>query len=147
MNTTYEYIFSYFKDKITDPDLIAFSSGLQTEVLIAYMNRAIAKCNRIVKKIVDLSLRDDDEEEFTIEIPDEIVDIVTEWMTVFWLQPYVNNADNLRNHLSTADFKLACSPANLIEKISDRYQTAQKYARNIMNEYSFIIADMKDLKQ
>ncbi len=144
-NTSYETVFNEFKDKITDPDLITFAEDLQTEMLIAYMNKAISKCNRVVKSVVDLSNRDDKLLEFGVHIPDEVMDIITEWMTVFWLQPYVNNIENLRNNLSTKDFSVF-SPANLLEKIGTRYDIARKHSRSLTNEYSYIIADMKGLK-
>ena len=143
-NTNYEAVFAEFKDKITDPDLITFSEDLQVEMLVAYMKKAIGKCNRIVKT-VDLSNRDDEIMEFGEELPDEVMDIITEWMTVYWLQPFVNNIENLRNNLSTKDFSVF-SPANLLEKIGDRYDMSYKRARSITNEYSYIIADMKELK-
>lgn len=145
MNTSYETVFNEFKDKITDPDLITFAESLQTEMLVAYMNKAISRCGRVANKVVDLSLRDDELMEFSVEIPYEVMDIITEWMTVFWLQPYVNNLENLRNNLSTKDFS-AFSPANLLEKVGNRYDTARKQARSLTNEYSYIIADMKELK-
>ena len=145
MNTSYETVFAEFKDKITDPDLITFAESLQTEMLVAYMNKAISRCGRVVNKVVDLSLRDDELMEFSVEIPYEVMDIITEWMTVFWLQPYVNNLENLRNSLSTKDFSVF-SPANLLEKVGNRYDTARKQARSLTNEYSYIIADMKELK-
>lgn len=143
--TSYDEVFVNFKDKITDPDLLLFSNDLQVEMLISYMNKAISKCNRIVKPTVDLSMRDDTILEFQVYIPDDVMDILTEWMTVFWLEPYLNNMENLKNALSTKDFSVF-SPANLLEKISDRYTSARKYARSVMNEYSYIIADMKELK-
>ena len=143
-NTTYKTVFAEFKDKITDPDLITFADDLQTEMLIAYMKKAISKCSRVVKS-VDLHNRDDKSMEFGVERPYEIIDIITEWMTVYWLQPFVNNIENLRNHLSTKDFSVF-SPANLLEKIGNRYDVSYNRARSIMNEYSYIIADMKELK-
>ena len=145
MNTSYKTVFNEFKDKITDPDLITFAESLQTEMLVAYMNKAISRCGRVTNKVVDLSLRDDELMEFSVEIPYEVMDIITEWMTVFWLQPYVNNLENLRNNLSTKDFSVF-SPANLLEKVGNRYDTARKQARSLTNEYSYIIADMKELK-
>lgn len=143
-NTNYEEVFAEFKDKITDPDLITFAEDLQTEMLVAYMKKAISKCKRVVKT-VDLCNRDDELMEFGVELPDEVMDIITEWMTVFWLQPFVNNIENLRNNLSTKDFSVF-SPANLLEKIGDRYDIARKHARSLTNEYSYIVADMKELK-
>ena len=98
-NTSYETVFAEFKDKITDPDLITFAEELQAEMLTAYMKKAIGKCKRVIKT-VDLSNRDDELMQFGVEIPDEVMDIITEWMTVFWLEPFVNNIENLRNNLS-----------------------------------------------
>ena len=146
MGTTYTQIFDEFKDKISDPDLLMFTETLQHEMLVSYMNKAISRCRRIVYKTVDLSKRDDAIAEFESELPLEVIDIITEWMTVFWLQPYVNNIENLRNNLSTKDFQLF-SPANLLDKIGNRYDVAWKRARSMTNEYSFIIADIKELKK
>ena len=143
-NTNYETVFAEFKDKITDPDLITFAEELQTEMLTAYMKKAIGKCKRVIKT-VDLSNRDDELMQFGVEIPDEVMDIITEWMTVFWLEPFVNNIENLRNNLSTKDFSVF-SPANLLEQLGDRYDMSYKRARSITNECSYIIADMKGLK-
>lgn len=143
--TRYEDVFIMFKDNITDPDLLEFSSDLQYEVLVALMSRAITKCKRICKD-VDLSNRYDTTMEFGADIPDEIIEIIIEWMTVFWLKPFVNNTENLRNHLSTKDFKMICSPANLLDKISNTYESARKHARSLTNEYSYIHADMSRLK-
>lgn len=146
-NTSYDYVFAEFKDKITDPDLITFADELQKEMLLSYMNKAISRCGRIVSDTVDLSQdnRDDQNECFLVEVPNDIIDIITEWMVVFWLQPYVNNLENLKNSLSTKDFSVF-SPANLLEKIGDRYDISCKQARSLMIEYSYVIADMSELK-
>lgn len=143
-NTTYKEIFDNFKDNITDPDLITFSEELQTEMLISIMNKAISRCERNCKE-VNLSNRDDELLEFGVNIPNDIMDIVIEWMTVFWLKPYLNNVENLRNALSTKDFSFF-SPANLLEKISNTYELARKHARSLTNEYSYVHADMRGLK-
>ena len=145
MVTTYDYIFTEFKDKITDPDLLLLSENLQEEMLTAIMNKSISRCKRICKPIIDLTVRNDKKNEFMMEIPDEIVDIITEWMTVFWLEPYLNNIENPRNALSTKDFSVF-SPANLLEKVSDRYERARKHARSLTNDYSYTIADLRKLK-
>ncbi len=145
MVTEYDNVFMAFKDTITDPDLLLLSDQLQSETLLALMSKAIAKCNRVVAPVVDLTLRDDELMCFENYIPDEVIDIIIEWMSVFWLRPYLNNIENLRNSLSTKDFSFF-SPANLLEKISNRYEQAQKQARSVTNEFSFRIADMKELK-
>ena len=144
MGTKYTYIFEEFKDKITDSDLLLLTRDLQIEMLVAYMSKAISRCKRICST-VDLANRSDEVLEFHIQVPEEVVDIITEWMIVFWLKPYLNNLENLRNALSTKDFSVF-SPANLLEKVSNRYELARQHARSLMNEYSYIIADMTRLK-
>jgi hypothetical protein len=145
MGTTYSEVFDSFKDNIIDPDLLQFAQELQNDMLLAIMKKAIVKCQRVVKQTVDLLLRNDEIMEFEHCIPEDVLDILTEWMTVVWLKPYVNNIENLRNNLSTKDFS-SFSPANLLDKIGDRYEKSRKYAKSITNEYSYVIADMKGLK-
>lgn len=145
MSTTYKEVFESFKDNIIDPDLLQFAEELQDDMLLAIMKKASAKCQRVVKKTIDLSQRDDINMSFIATIPEEVLDILNEWMITVWLKPYVNNIENLRNGLSTKDFTLF-SPANLLDKIGDRYDKSRKYAKSITNEYSYIIADMKGLR-
>lgn len=145
MNTTYQYVYDEFKDSITDPDLLQFAEELQLDMLLAIMRKAIVKCNRITKKVCDLTSRDDILAEFNIEIPDDVLDILLEWMIVVWLKPFVNNIENLRNNLNTKDFTMY-SPANLLEKIGDRYDKAFMEANSLTNKFSFIHSDMENLK-
>ena len=144
MGTQYDYIFTEFKDKITDPELILFSKDMENEMLVALMSKAIRRCYRICNK-PDLNLRSDIILEFKFELPYDVIDIITEWMIVFWLEPFKNNLENLKNALSTKDFTVF-SPANLLEKIGNEYENSRKRARSLMNEYSYRIADMSRLK-
>lgn len=144
MATQYEYIFSSFKDNITDPDLLILTQEMQNDYLIALMNKAITKCRRICKD-VDLSDRDDNLLEFNIDVPDDVIEIVTEWMTVFWLKSYLNNSENLRNSLSTKDFSFF-SPANLLDKIGNTYERSRRQARSLTNEYSYVHSKVSELQ-
>ena len=146
MATSYEDIFESFKDNITDPDLLLFSQDMQNDMLTSLLNKAISKCNGVCKENdIDLSKKDDEIQQFEMDIPSDIIDIVIEWMTVLWLKPYLNNTENLRNALNTKDFSFF-SPANLLEKISNTYELARKHAKSLTNEYSFTHADMSELK-
>jgi hypothetical protein len=145
MNTTYQFVYDEFKDGITDPDLLQFAEELQSEMLLAIMRKAISKCNRIVKKMCDLNDRNDLTAEFNMSVPDDVLDVLLEWMTVIWLKPYVNNIENLKNNLNTKDFTMY-SPANLLEKIGDRYDYSFKYANSLANKFSYIYGDLENLK-
>lgn len=139
----YDYIYAYFKDKITDYDLLQYQMEIQDEILLSLLNQSCAKFQRICKN--DLSLRDDELGEFSTELTLEEIDILTEWMVEAWLRPFLNDSESLRDSLNTKDFQFY-SPANMLDKLQNTYTTARKTARSRMNEYSFIYGDWKSVK-
>ena len=144
--TKFSYIFEEFLDKITDPELLMLSDNMLDDTLESLLRKAVVRVQRDFEPAVDLSEIVDDVEEkaFVSDLPYEVVDILTEWMVAYWLKPYVNNLENLRNNLNTKDFT-SFSPANLLEKVGDRYTAARRYARSLSNEYSIVINDLTTL--
>lgn len=142
--TEYYKIFNAFKDKISDPDLLLLARDLENGYLTALLNRALSRCQRAIKGAVNLTDRCDELMVFSENLPDEVIDILSEWMTVCWLTPYVNNADNLRNELITKDFSVF-SPADLLDRISVHYDRACRHAKSLTNEYSFTISPIGEL--
>lgn len=110
------------------------------------MKRACAQFNKICK--YDLVAGDDAVRELKATIPDdeidEIVDIVSEGMLVQWMKPYFYRADNLENVLNTADFS-QYSPAELLYRLTNAYNTSKKDFTNMMREYSYNHGDLSDL--
>ena len=143
MTTKYSDIYAFFKDKITDYDLLMYEVNIQDEMLLSLLNQSCAKFQRICKN--DLSLKDDVLLEFPFKLTLEEIDILTDWMVEAWVRPYLNNIENMRNHLSTKDFK-AFSSADLLRAIENIYDSARKNARSKMNEYSFINSDLERVK-
>jgi hypothetical protein len=143
MTTKYSDIYAFFKDKITDYDLLMYEVSIQDEMLLSLLNQSCAKFQRICKN--DLSLKDDVLLEFPFKLSLEEIDILTDWMVEAWLKPNLNNIENMRNHLSTKDFSFF-SPANLLDKMQMVYDSARKNARSKMNEYSFINSDLERVK-
>ncbi len=141
--TLYTEIFESFKDKITDYDLPLYADDIQNDILCSVLIKACAKFARICKS--DLSLRDDELMQFGCTLSIEELDILTEWMVYEWLTPYLNNTENLRNHLNTKDFSLF-SPANLLSTIQNVHTISRKRAKSMMNEYSYIHSDLENLK-
>lgn len=156
--TTFSYVFDEFLDKITDPELLMLSENILDETLAALLRKAVARVQRDFLPSVDLSVLATEEsfneetgktetvtiDAFEADLPYEVIDILTEWMVAYWLKPYVNNLENLRNNLNTKDFT-SFSPANLLEKVGDRYTAARRYARSLSNEYSMVINDLTTL--
>jgi hypothetical protein len=111
------------------------------------MKRAIASFRSICK--YDLSSTADDIiREFDVEIAaedmDEILDIVSEGMLVQWMKPYAYRQENLENVLNTKDFT-TYSPAELLLRVRNAYDSARKDFTNMMREYSFNHGDLTDL--
>jgi len=144
--TSYSYIYDELKDRITDYDLVAYSEGLQEELLASYLRQACRKFSRICTN--DLSAVAYDEEGvavgFEADLTPEEIDIIVEWMVVMWLTPLRNDLDNLRNRINTAEFS-SISPANMQIAIEASYEASRKRALSLMNKYSYIEGDFKQL--
>ena len=139
MSTTYSYIFEEFKDKITDYDLASFSYELQEEILNSLLRKA---CRKFKVCVQDLSDRDDEARTFNIDLSEDEIDVITEWMVKEWLEPIKNDTDNLHNRINTAEFS-SISPANMQLAVKQTYDEARHRARSLMNEYSYRNGDIE----
>lgn len=146
MNVSYDVFAGAFLSKITEYNFIQIPEENRELIIDGYMKRAIPKFAKVCKH--DLSLFDDDERAFLMDIPtdelDEIVDIVSEGMLEQWMKPYVYRQENLENVLNTADFT-TYSPAELLLRISNAYAKVQKDYTNMIREYSYSHGDLSDL--
>ena len=111
------------------------------------MKRSIAGFKKNCKYNL-VSSRIDELREFNVDIPqddlDEIVDIVSEGMVVQWLKPYVYKQELLENAINTRDFS-TYSPAELLMRVGNAYEKAQKDYTQMIREYSYNNGDLSDL--
>lgn len=146
MSTPYDVFEGAFLSKITEYDFLHLDSFDRNGTIDAYMKYAIAQFNKICK--YDLAVYDDSTRELLVDIPDsdliEIVNIVSTGMVVHWLQPYMFNAENLENILNTADYSMY-SPAELLLRVREVYQMAQKDFKNMVKNYSYDHGDLSNL--
>jgi len=146
MSVSYNLFTAAFLGKVTEYDFIKLDDYDRNSVVDGYMKRACAQFNKICK--YDLVTGDDALREFQTTIPDdeidEIVDIVSEGMMVQWMKPYFYRADNLENVLNTSDFS-QYSPAELLYRITNAYNTSKRDFTNMMREYSYNHGDLTDL--
>lgn len=154
MATTYSEIYEEFLDRITDPDLLLLSELSQEETKRVYLEFAVQKIQDYVTT-ADLTKRTTVEIEnefgnleevdaFEDDLDNNVRVMLADYMTLAWLRPYMNNADLLRLHMNTKDFNTT-SPANLLEKIGERYDEARSRARSLRNEYTFLTNDVSAL--
>lgn len=143
MATTYQTIFEAFMDKVTDYDLASYSESLQWDIMVALLDSACRRFNRICAQ--DLQDRDDNAGAFNIDLSYEELDIITEQMVVEWLKPILNDTDNLHNRINTKEYT-SISPANMLLAIKESYAMARTNAKTLMVRYSYLNSNIEELK-
>ncbi len=141
MATDFSVVYGSFLSKVTDTDLSDMTEENANSVMSDLLKQATVKFSESCKK--DLS--DVTTTGFVSDLDDYEVDILSELMVEAWYKPHINYTDLLRNKLSTKDFT-TFSPANLQKENRESYELAHKRARSMINEYSFRMNNIGDLK-
>ncbi len=141
MATDFSVVYGSFLSKVTDTDLSDMTEEDANSVMSDLLKQATVKFSESCKK--DLS--DVTTTGFVSDLDDYEVDILSELMVEAWYKPHINYTDLLRNKLSTKDFT-TFSPANLQKENRESYDLAHKRARSMINEYSFRMNNIGDLK-
>ena len=141
MATDFSVVYGSFLSKVTDTDLSDMTEENANSVMSDLLKQATVKFSESCKK--DLS--DVTTTGFVSDLDDYEVDILSELMVEAWYKPHINYTDLLRNKLSTKDFT-TFSPANLQKENRESYKLAHKRARSMINEYSFRMNNIGDLK-
>lgn len=147
MSVPYDLFTEAFLSKISEFDFIQLKEENRTAIVDGYMKRAIAafrkNCKYDFQTTGDNMMR-----EFTVDVLDEdideLADIISEGMVVQWLKPYVYKQENLENALNTKDY-VTYSPAELLMRIGNAYNKAQKDYTQMIREYSFNHGNLSDL--
>ena len=135
MATPYDIFEGAFLSKITEYDFLQIDPYDRNGSIDSYMKRSAAQFNKVCK--YDLLTSDDAVRELA-------VDIVATGMVVQWLQPYMFKSENLENILNTADYSMY-SPAELLLRVREVYQMAQRDFKNMIKDYSYDHGDLSNL--
>ena len=141
MATDFSVVYGSFLGKVTDTDLADMTEADANSVMSDLLKQAIVKFSESCKK--DLS--NVTQTGWVDDLNDYEIDILSELMVEAWYKPHINFTDLLRNKLSTKDFT-TFSPANLQKENRESYELAHKRARSMINEYSFRMNNIGDLK-
>jgi hypothetical protein len=133
MATAYSTVYNAFLGKITDFDILEFEEADRETTLKNLLKSA---CPNFKVSKDDLSDRDDDQEQFNVDLSDISVEIISELMIVEWLKPKLYKSDFFENVLNTKDFSMF-SPANLLKEVRETYNQALKNAKVLMIDYSY----------
>lgn len=146
MNIAYDSFVSAFLEKVKTYEFLKLEEDERDSIVQGYFRRALSGFKRVCE--YDFSLYDTETHIFTEEFNeadiDEIIDIVSEGMIVQWLKPYAYSQEILENVLNTRDFT-TYSPAELLMRVGNAYEKAQKDFTQMMREYSYNHGDLTDL--
>lgn len=142
MATSYEKVYESFLSKISDFDWLEMSEEDMKGCMHDLLKQAVARFQKHCK--TDLSERDNTE--FSNDLTDVEIDILSEIMIENWLKPKLYNSELLRNRLSTKDFS-QFSPANLLKVIKETYEFSHRRSETEINRYTFAENDVRDLKK
>lgn len=141
MATEFSVIYGSFLSKVTDNDLADMTDRAANIVMSDLLQQAIVKFSESCKK----NLADTDSTGFLDDLDIYEVDILSELMVEAWYKPHLNFTELLRNKLSTKDFA-TFSPANLQKENRESYELAHQRARSMINEYSFRMNNIGEMK-
>lgn len=147
MSVSYDIFAGAFLAKISEYDFLSLPDADRVRVVDGFMKRALSSFRK--NCLYDLfSTGDDEKREFSVDIPDndidELADIISEGMVIQWLKPYLYKQELLENILNTRDFT-TYSPAELLLRVGNAHEKAQKDYRNMIREYSYNHGDLTDL--
>lgn len=141
MATEFSVIYGSFLSKVTDNDLADMTDRAANIVMSDLLQQAIVKFSESCKK----NLADTNSTGFLDDLDIYEVDILSELMVEAWYKPHLNFTELLRNKLSTKDFT-TFSPANLQKENRESYELAHQRARSMINEYSFRMNNIGEMK-
>ena len=141
MATPYSDIYNTFLGKITDYDLPKFTDLDKEEILFGFMKSACVKFNKVC--LINLYDRDENLKQFNKDLDDEIIDIISELMVIEWLKPKMLSTENLKNSLTTADYKILNTVS--LTSIKETYELCKKDTKSLINNYSFMHGDFKEI--
>lgn len=146
MSTSYDVFTGAFLSKVSEYELTQLEEPVRTSLVDGYLKRAVNEFAKVC--LYDLTNKDDELREFSVDISDgdldEIAEIISEGMVVQWLKPYLYRQEILENALSTRDFS-TYSPAELLKRVGSTYEKAKRDYTQMVREYSYNHGDLSSL--
>lgn len=115
MATPYEKIYNRFSQKITDFNLIEVDDYNLEKMLLSWLSSSIVN---VRKRDHDLSLRDDELQEFNEDLSDLEIELLALGMKLAWIDQYLNSTENVLQFIGGKEEKYY-SQANHIAEIRE----------------------------
>lgn len=144
MSISFDVFTGAFLAKVSEYQFMRLADDDRESIVDGYMRSAISMFKKNCK--YDLfTTRDDEAREFDVNIKDEdldeLVDIISEGMLLYWMKPYLYKQEALENAINTRDFT-TYSPAELLRRVGDAYDRVKKDYTQLIREYSYNHGDL-----
>ncbi|NLY47349.1 MAG: hypothetical protein GX053_15415 [Tissierella sp.] len=133
MGTPYEVVFSKFVKNISDLDFISLDPDDLVETCTGYLDTACAEFMNCYQNLDD---RDDNAQEFNINLLSIEAEILACIMTLNWLQPQIYKYQLIQVSLTDGDFRTH-SPANQLKQLMDLHTKTEERYNRLMTQYSY----------
>lgn len=144
MATPYSDVINSFIMKVEGYKLMALLPEDRVDIVMFYMNSAIAKFYKKCKH--DLLDVDTEKKIFNETLTIDEIDVLSEIMIVEWLSPQIYSDELLESRLNTKDFT-EYSPAKLIEQINTVYKESVKRVKYMIIQYTYDHGNVRDLDE
>ena len=135
MPTPYEKIYENVLPKFKSYDILKMTENEVKEYLHDYLISAISRfhvCNK------DLSNRDDNLEQFNVDLSDIEIEILSNYIVIEYLDSnYIKVPSLLKVALPSKDF-IAYSPANMLDKLIVMHDTYRKENEGLLSRYAWM---------
>jgi hypothetical protein len=129
MATPYEKIYNRFSLKITDFNLTEIDDYSLGEMLLGWLNSSIVN---VRKREHDLSLRDDEIQEFNEDLSDLEIELLALGMKLAWVDQYLNSTENVLQFIGGKEEKYY-SQANHIAELRELRKDTVREMQSLHN--------------
>lgn len=134
MATPYENIYNRFSQKITDFNLSEIDDYSLDEMLLGWLNSSIVN---VRKRDRNLSLRDDDAQEFQEDLSDLEVEMLALGMKLAWIDQYLNSTENVLQFIGGKEEKYY-SQANHISELRELRKDTLREMNSLHNYDTYV---------
>ena len=138
MATPYEKIYNRFSQKITDFNLMEIDDYSLDEMLLGWLNSSIVN---VRKREHNLSMRDDEAQEFQEDLSDLEIELLALGMKLAWVDQYLNSTELVLQFVGGKEEKFYSPSSQLSELRALRADTLREmqqlytYDTYVNNDY------------
>lgn len=134
MATPYEKIYNRFSQKITDFNLVEVDDNSLAGMLQGWLNSAIVN---VRKREHDLSLRNDEVQEFEADLSDLEIELLALGMKLAWIDQYLNSTELVLQFIGGKEEKYF-SQANHIAELRELRKDTLREMNSLHNYDTYV---------